>query len=265
MKLYVMDECSQNWDEEIGFFIYGGIVVDDYQVIDLTKDFIKIKKENGVHKGRPIKWSNNKPWQGEPKLDEEIHKKVKEDILDLVSASQIKIIICLSPQSFFHVPKKKGDKVYMAIDEETQKRTHEYGVNDAMYQFNKFLREEKELGMVLADEFNEALKEHMTDHCFNIFPDSMRERIIHPVIQLKNEHSHLHQINDVVLGAIYYSLREMGHNSLPKIAGNFWKMSSDPKTTFDYGFTVFPQLAKYDHIRDSKKRIKDKFVRQCSV
>lgn len=153
----------------------------------------------------------------------------------------------------------------MAIDGDTQRRSHEYGLNDALFKFNRLLSEGDELGMVLADEFNEAFKSYMTDYCFDKFPNTSLDRIAYPVIQLKNEFSHLHQINDIILGAICFSLREMGHNFLPVIKDNFWGMNDKPTEVFYKGFTIFPEVAKYQHIREAKRKIKEKFVRQCGI
>lgn len=264
MKMYVVDECSQNWDENIGFFIYGGIAIDDKEVKHLATRLIEIKKDHGVKKNRPIKWSNNK-WGSDGVLDEETHKQIKDEVLTLVSASKCKIIICLSPQAFYHTSVSKKDKLQKVIDPETQKRSHEYGINDTMHKFNLYLEEINDVGIVLADQFNNAFKIYMTDHCFNKFPSIHLQNIIHPVIQLDNEYSHLHQINDVVLGAIYYSLREMSVNLLPKLNKNFWGYTGDPKSIFGKGFTAFPEMPRYQHYIDLKKRIKGKFVRQIGV
>jgi hypothetical protein len=264
MKFYVVDECNQSWDESIGFFIYGGIVIHDTEIKELASRLIQIKREYGIKKSRPIKWSNNK-WGSEGILDEEIHKQIKNEILDLVSSSKTTIIICLSPQDFYHTIVSKKDKVTKVIDPETQKRSHEYGINDALHKFNLYLDESDDIGMVLADEFNEAFKIYMTDHCFNKFPSVHLSNIVHPVIQLNNEYSHLHQINDVVLGAIYYSLREMNINLLPKLNKNFWGYTGDPKSIFGKGFTAFPEMPRYQYYIDLKKRIRGKFVRQVGV
>jgi hypothetical protein len=105
----------------------------------------------------------------------------------------------------------------------------------------------------------------MSDHCFNIFPHGVRgalPQIVHPVIQLDNEESHLHQINDVVIGAIHYSLREMNENFLPQIRDNFWRApGGGDSTILGRGFTVFPAVPKYPHILAMKSNLQGKFLR----
>jgi len=40
--------------------MYVGIIIQDKDIISITKALLKIKKENGIDKNRPIKWSSNR-------------------------------------------------------------------------------------------------------------------------------------------------------------------------------------------------------------
>lgn len=264
MRLFIVDDCNDSWDAKMEFFIYGGIVVPESEAKTLAEGLLALKKEAGVAKERPVKWTNNK-WNGEEPLDPEIHADLKEKILALVAASGIKIIVCASPQTFFHRGAvKKNGEVKMVIDAETLKRTQKYGLNDSLGKFNTFLEQEGELGFVLADKFVDSIKGEMDGHCFTLFPT--HGQIIHPVVQVDNEESHLHQINDVVLGAIYFSLREMEHNFLPVIRDNFWMTTpGEYPSILHKGFTIFPLMAKYPHIQQSKKNLQDKLLRLISA
>lgn len=263
MRLLIADECNLTWDDKFDFFVYGGIVINEQDIKPLAEELLGLKKKSGIEKIRPIKWTNNK-WKGSPVLDSEIHADIKTKVLDLIASTQSKIIVCLSPQVFYH--KVNNDYTKMVIDPETQKRTQEYALNDVLEKFNWFLEEEGELGMVLADNFGDSLKSHMHEHCVGLFPKSTLDRIVHPVIQLDNQHSYLHQINDVVLGAIYYSLREMELNLLPKLKDSFWmgKSGSSYPDILEKGFTVYPQLPRRLKLAENKKNLQKKFLRLIS-
>jgi hypothetical protein len=71
----------------------------------------------------------------------------------------------------------------------------------------------------------------------------------------------------VVLGAIHHSLREMGINLLPQILHNFWASNTEtkPESIIGKGFNIFPLMGKTEYVINSKKKLKDKFLRQCSL
>ncbi|MBP9842828.1 MAG: hypothetical protein KBC62_02370 [Candidatus Pacebacteria bacterium] len=262
MELLITDECSITWDTNIGYFIYGGIVVNETEAKPLAEAVLKIKQQFGLPKKRPIKWNNIK-WQGTT-LDEEVQRNVKDAVLTVFSESQSKIIVCLSPHNFYHNQTiKSNGKAKMSIDPATQVRSHEYGLNDVLCKFDSYLGLDK-YGMVLADKFGEAVKSHMDQHCRDCFPNGTRNlltNIVHPVIQLDNEDSHLHQINDVVLGAIYMSLREMEHNFLPRIKNNFWSSEGENPTILGYGFNVYPLAPRFGTYQRAKSNLQRKFNR----
>lgn len=262
MELLIADECSITWDSHIGYFIYGGIIVNETEAKPLAEAVLKIKEQYGLPKERPIKW-NNVNWKGTV-LDEEVQRNVKDAVLTVFSESQAKIIVCLSPHNFYHNPTvREGGQTRMSIDPETQIRSHEYGLNDVLSKFDTYLGIDK-YGMVLADKFGDSVKSHMDQHCRNCFPDGTRgllTNIVHPVIQLDNEESHLHQINDVVLGAIYMSLREMEHNFLPRIKGNFWSSGGENPSILGYGFNVYPLAPRFGSYQRAKSNLQRKFNR----
>jgi len=262
MELLIADECSITWDAHIGYFIYGGIVVNEVEAKPLAQAVLNIKEQYGLPKERPIKW-NNVNWQGSS-LEENVQRDVKDAVLSAFSESNAKIIVCLSPHGFYHNPTiRENGQARMSIDPETQTRSHEYGLTDVLGKFDTYLGIDK-YGIVLADKFGDAVKTHMDKHCRNCFPDGTRgllTNIVHPVIQLDNEESYLHQINDVVLGAIYTSLREMGHNFLPRIKDNFWSSGGENPSILGYGFNVYPLAPRYASYRQAKNNLQRKFNR----
>lgn len=264
MELLIADESSITWDAKVGYFIYGGIVINESEAKPLAEAILKIKEGYGVEKERPTKWSNG-GWQGDDCLDPEIHKEIKDSILTVFSESNSKIIVCLSPHFFYHNPTVRDNgQTKMSIDPETLLRTHKYGMNDLLGKFDSYLGFDK-YGIVLADTFNEALKIEMNKHCKDCFPNGNRKlltNIVHPVIQINNEDGHLHQINDVVLGAICTSLREMELNFLPRIKDNFWaKERGGVARITGAGFNIYPEIATTGWCKRSNSSLQAKFNR----
>jgi hypothetical protein len=245
------------------FFLYGGLIIPESEARDFAIQLNKIKVRNGMDKKRPIKWTNNN-WRGESPLNIDVHAAIKDEVLQMIADSESKIIVCASPQIFFHKASTKGGKGKMIIDAAALQRTQEYGLNDALKKFNSFLRANNELGFVIADQFVASIKKHMDGHCQTLFPGAfpLRDLIIHSVLQVNNEDSSLLQINDVVLGAIYFSLREMEQNFLPKIKDNFWMSDLEDSTSIiDKGFTVFPLVPIYPHVALARSGMERKFLR----
>ncbi|MDB5264499.1 MAG: hypothetical protein JWN64_70 [Parcubacteria group bacterium] len=267
MRLFITDDCNVTWDPKVDYFLYGGIVVPDSEARVLAEQLLTLKAGAGIRKERPVKWSNNK-WKGEALFNEKIHAAIKNQVLDLVRSSGARIIVCVSPQGFYHTGTMKGEKVRMAIDVETQKRTQQYALNDVVAKFHSYLEEVDDQGMILADKFGQGVKAHMDEHCMNSFPRGRTPtpRIIHPIIQLDNEESHLHQINDVVLGSIYFSLREMGFNFLPAIRDNFWMREVGDYSSILYkGFNIYPLRPAKRGLVASNQALEQKFNRLITV
>src|SRR6266404_2896064 len=101
MQVLITDDCNLAWDEKLDFFVYGGIVVPESEMRVLAEQLLKVKLAAGIPKERPIKWTNNR-WRGQAPLDEGVHLALKDQVLDIVAASNLRIIVCLSPQSFYH-------------------------------------------------------------------------------------------------------------------------------------------------------------------
>jgi hypothetical protein len=266
MKIYFTDETNTSQNPDQGFFIYGGIVVDESELRPLSIGILSIKEKLGIPKERPIKWPNTK-WKQCGKLDPILHANVKEEILSLFTKSSSKIIICLSPQNFYHKPKIIPIGLRYVIDEDKQKQAQEYALNVSLSKFDQYLRSLGCIGIVMADEFADNLKAHLSAHCFKIFPDGTDNRyyenVVYPVIQLNNEYSQIHQINDVVLGAISHSLMELANNFLPRLASQFW--SSDPNdksTILRYGFNVYPINPRTQELVVDLQHVKSKFMRR---
>jgi hypothetical protein len=257
MKLYITDECNQSWDDKVGFFMYGGIVVDEKDIISLSNSLDEIKSSYGLSKDRVIKWTNNK--QAGTTLDTNVHREIKNEILNKFSESSSKIIICFSPHNFYHT----NSAGKMTIDPVKHIRTLKYGVNDRLEMFNKYLVENNELGMMLADEFTSGIKKEMLEHCMSLHNTWRSTNVVLPIKGYDNAENNLHQINDVILGSIFYSLREVGVNLIPQIKGNFLGYPNI-NDIFSKGFIVLPKVPRYNYYLALKDEMKNKFIRRMS-
>ena len=157
-------------------------------------------------------------------------------MLQIVRASHAKIITYLAPQDFYHtwtiVRRLSEGFLKFRIDPARKKKAIEYAINVCMHKYCAFLEEVDDYGVIIADDFGDTeLRAHMRKHCFQLYPNGGRfsnfERIAYPLLTTDEEYSELHQFTDIVLGAIQHSLKEMTHNFLPQVRGNFW--CSDPE------------------------------------
>ncbi|MEI8130249.1 MAG: DUF3800 domain-containing protein [bacterium] len=269
MKFLITDESNITSDDKFEFFIYGGIIVDEKELAPLCKKVLKLKSHYGIKHERPIKWTNNN-WNGEGILDATIHAEFKQRILEMVSKSKCKIIVYLAPHDFYHDMSFVDMIIKFRINKSRQLQTTKYGMNVCLHKFNQYLESIRENGMVISDCFEQAFTSHMTGHCFSAYANGIDysdlRYIIYPVVQISNEYSQIHQINDVVLGAIQYSMKEMAYNFLPIIKDNFWKSDdTDLNTILGKGFNVYPKRTLSPSIKESTDRIKAKFRRLISV
>jgi len=81
VKVYFTDETNVNRNPQLGFFIYGGIVIDEVELKPLSQSVLEAKRRFGVAKERPIKWPNIN-WKGKGVLDPHVHEQIKEAILE---------------------------------------------------------------------------------------------------------------------------------------------------------------------------------------
>ena len=266
MKFYITDESNISKDSKFDFFVYGGLVVDDSEMHKLCSKIFGFKQSLGIKKERPIKW-NNFNWNGEGTLDVTKHSKIKELILNLISRSNCEIIICLSPQDFYHDTSFTG-KIKSIINPGLHLRTQKYAITDCLKKFNSYLEDKGVNGIVIADMFSTGSKKDMGLHCFSLYPDgdgTRLDQIIYPVIQIDDHYSQIHQINDVVLGAIVFSMKEGVHNFLPQLKENFWKKDSDYLTILRRGINIYPRAPKLKSLEDKIKNLEEKFKRLIGI
>jgi hypothetical protein len=192
--------------------------------------------------------------------------KIKNELLDLIQKSNCKIIVCLIPQTFSHSRKSVGFEIREVFDRDKHITQQTYAINLYLEKYNEYLQESKDLGIVIIDSFEQGYKKELIKYCFEMFPGgtgrSTLNNIVYPVIEVDNEYSQIHQINDVILGAIAHSLKELSHNFLPIIRDNFWcKSSKDKWSIMGRGFNTYPVNPRMDWLKLSLMNINSKFLR----
>ncbi len=261
MKIFITDEANLNKDDKFEFFVYGGLVINEDAIKDLSTKLILLKQEFGVDKNRPIKWSNIN-WSKKGELDPELHKKIKDRMISEVVSSNCKIIIYLAPQDFHHNRSLRDLRFFHTFDQYKYIRSQKYAMNVCCHKFDQLLQNEDQYGLVFADTFMKTINKDMTDYCASLYPDGGNyeyKRIAMPIMQLDNEHSLLHQFNDVILGAITCSMREMSFNFLPKLKNSFYKDNENKINR--YGINIYPKQPKTQEIEKQLLRLRDKFER----
>jgi len=264
MKIFFVDDSNISIDRKLEFFLYGGIAVDESDVLKLVKFLYGLKRDQRIKQERPIKWENIN-WHKEGILDPGKHKKIKEEVLNFVGQSSCKIIIYLAPHDFYHKidSKKLPQEIKFIIDPQKQIRALKFALNICLQKFNSYLDEDNNLGLVFADEFGgKKIKKYLTDYCFTLCPQGTRvsglEHIVYPVINIDSEYSSVHQINDIVLGAIQHSLKEITYNFIPIIKKNFW---GDGKQIMGKGINIYPKKPKVQYIERKLETTQNKFKR----
>ncbi len=265
MKLFFIDDSNITKEEYLGFFIYGGLIVDQEYVRDLVKKFLKIKEDHGIDFSTEIKWSNIN------NLDPTKAKILKHDILELVKNSQCKIIVYLAPQNFYHkaipkISKKRALGIKWSIDSKKHIRALEYATNICLQKFNHYLGEIEDLGLTLADETGLSCKKDMRKYYFSLYPAGTKvsslDKIVYTIIPLDSCYSQLHQVNDVVIGAIQHSLKEFKYNFLPLLKKNFWSKKLIRRRRImvtGYGFNVYPKKTGVQRTQEMLNRVSKKF------
>ena len=242
------------------------MIIEESIIRDLVINYIKIRKSKRIRDDAEIKWTNVND------LDPTEQKILKNDILNLIKETDCRIIIYLAPQDFYHKLKLETQngikKIKFQMDKNKYLKALQYATNICLQKFNQYLACIGERGLMLADESGSCKKE-IQKHCFSLYPEgtsrSALNQIAYVTIPIDSLYSPIHQINDVVMGAIQHSLKEYKNNFLPLIKDRFWsEMRNGQSTIIGYGFNVYPISADTQWMQKMLERVKDKFIRRIS-
>lgn|GEM_PF-821737 len=269
MKLFFVDDSNIDADDKLEFFIYGGIILGEESVRSIILNFISIKEKYGVPASRPVKWVNyvikNGPVE---KIDPETHRKIKSAVLEMISKTECRIIIYLAPHYFYQNKNLSGGGKRFTIDLDKQINAVKLAINICAEKFNKYLKETNCFGLILADNFGEGkIKSELDKHCLDIYPRGTinfkgevsceLERVCYPILKTKFDYSPVHQINDIVLGAIQHSLKEIARDLIGQLKDNFW--SNKNGKILDFGVSIYPKEPKTQFIAEKIQNVKNKF------
>ena len=266
MKLFFIDDTNIAKEEHLGFFIYGGLIIDKNVIRDSVNSFMEIKKKHNIAPNLEIKWNNVND------LDPTELKTLKHEMLKLVKRYDCRIIVYLAPQDFYHeseLKKRKGKSIIKYIIEPKKYLTAlKYATNVCLQKFNHYLNDIGEKGLVFADETGLCKKE-IQEYYFSIYPKgtdlNSLNQIAYMVVPVNSLYSQMHHINDVTIGAIQHSLKEYEKNFLPDLKDSFWSKKIQNKTVInEYGFNVYPKKAKTVKIQKMLERVGEKFKRRIN-
>lgn len=260
MKIFFTDETNISRDRQLEFFVFGGVIVEISQIRPIVARLNEIKHGRGIDIYRPIQWSN----KGREPLDPTVHTLIKADVLSLVSEMDFSIIMYLTLQDLYHRYTIEDDfDMRAVIDLNLRKRTQQYAMNVCTHKFNSVLENDKDLGMILTDSFDNSIEDHMANHCMRLFYEggdfSQLTNIFYTAIQTDEECSPLHQINDVVLGAVQHSLKELHKNFLPNLKNKF--LADSDGIIIGHGFSVYPLRPAVPEYKEAIQKVVEKFDR----
>ncbi len=248
MYIFFTDEASVHGKggRPYGLSIYGGPILDKNQIIDLTDFLFELKNSYVWPQELELKWRFETVWESmrkigyiqkeftkdnQPDLYESLrsdHEEMKNKVLEKISSSSAKIVIAIRPNKL------------LGASEETN---IEYSVGVIVKKFRKILRDENEVGIILADELRKKLKsddiidyQYILKLCCQSRSYGEVDPLLLIVPTIASCVSPIHQINDTILGAVQYYIlefmRTLEDNSwdmckarsiLFKINGNFYK------------------------------------------
>lgn len=264
MYLFFTDETNLKMEEKFDFFIYGGIVVPETEIRKLSIRLREIKKSLNIPAERPVKWPNKK-WKKEKVLDSELHKKVKELFLKEFLGSDCRIIIYLSPQVFYHTKKIKSFEIFHTVDYQKYKQSLKYALNVCSFKFDQLLQKEDSSGVMIVDRFETGMSFELGEYCKSLYPhggDYPINQLSMPIVQMDNEDNILMELNDVILGSIYYSMREESFNVLPDLRPSFC-CNNDGRIR-NFGINIYPKHPKTKDVEERIEKVRDKFFRLLS-
>lgn len=248
MYIFFTDEASVHGKggKSYGLSIYGGPILDEKQTIDLTDFLFELKNSYVWPQELELKWRFETVWENMRKIgyirreftkDNQLdlyqslksdHEEMKNKVMERVSSSSAKIVIAIRPNKL------------LGASEETN---IEYSVGVIAKKFRKILRDENEVGILLADELRKKIKnDDIIDYQYilRLCCQSRNCGEVDPLLliipTIASCVSPIHQINDTILGAVQYYILEFmrtlendrwdmykARGILDKITGNFYK------------------------------------------
>ncbi|MFA5261941.1 MAG: hypothetical protein WC450_12000 [Candidatus Omnitrophota bacterium] len=264
MFTFFADESYVDGGEarEYKLSIYGGLILDEDSFRKLTNFIYDLKDSYVYPQELELKWRFEKVWDNMRKIgriDKSITKtthpelfrslkndydELKKKVLNEVSGSAAKIIIAVRPDGFLNISNRKSI---------------EYSIGAAARKFEKLLEREGKFGIILADELPKKVKdnavmdyEYIIQLCCRGSNAVSFHHLISIVPTINSNVSPIHQINDIVLGAVQYYILEfirkindpsrdmdLAKSLVTQFKDNFYK-SIDNRYIINSGILLYP-------------------------
>lgn len=233
MYIFFTDESKVQGRDGKGYrlSIYGGLVLEKEQIQELTNYIYDLKDSYLYPQTLELKWGFKPVWENmkkvgfiqndftprnEPDLYKNLqsdYEEVKSKILDKIAASAVKIVIAIRPNKLLGASEEKDI---------------EYSVGAITKKFRKILVDHDKCGIILADELKKRLKdtdvidyEYILNSCSSNRQNLDGGKLLLVVPTVDSCVSPIHQINDILLGAIQYYMLSF----MRKLNDDTWDMS----------------------------------------
>ena len=248
MLTFFTDESavSGGGAEEYNVSIYGGLILKEETIRSLSQFLYKLKDRYVLPQEVEIKWRFASYWENlkavgyidrsfTKKLNPDAyesfkadHLLIKNEIIEEVARSNAEIVVAVRP-----------NQLLRASDEQIV----EYSIAAVARKFEKVLKREEEYGIILADELPKRLNQNaVIDHqyilklCCRGSGTVAFNRLVSIVPTVNSKVSPIHQVNDMVLGAVQYYILE------------FIRTSNDPTWNMDTAREVLRKLVSNFHL-----------------
>lgn len=259
MKLLIADETNNEPNDNIKFFLYGGIVVDSSKVQNISNAIRALRKEYGVSGKEKIKFN----LQSCPSsITREQHTEIKNRVLEIAQEFEVSVIInCV----LHDIARNKEKHELVAMTSATVFR-----------RFNQFCYESDTPGLVLADRWPTPDGFGFLESCqFEGIEYNGGEKVdlpwVHGYAQVSDNSTTLMSVADIVLGAFRYCINErdktiVNSNLMPKIARLMWSKKIDGKNDVTYrGLNVSPRDIQVNKYKDEYDSLIDHIIEYANT
>jgi hypothetical protein len=224
--------------------IYGGLILSEKTFYDLTTFLYQLKDNYVFRQEVEVKWNFDGFWDNLRKvqLNKSVTRKshpqlyesykpdflrFKQEILEKVSQSDAEIIVAVRPNKLLNA---------------SEKQIVEYSIDAVARKFEKVLERRNECGIILADELPKRVDptavidyQYVLQLCCRGSRGVAFRRLLAIMPTMNSHLSPIHQINDIILGALQFYVLE------------FIRSQSDPSRTTEKAKLILEKIVPKFH------------------
>lgn len=215
MYILITDETNNNANEQVKFFIYGGVIIPQNVIQMLDAEVNIIREKYGYQRCDSFKFeSRSRPSQ----VTQENSNKAKEEIIKLCLELGCRFIIYVALHDV--IKNTKIDKSILM------------GADHVIGRFNKFLTENASYGLCFIDRLSNSAEYKYMSSKFTKgldIPDTKTVSLDRIILYAStcNNASNLSSVVDILLGAFRYSINspsnvEIAKNLMGKLVTMLW-------------------------------------------